>query len=91
MKKAFTRDKILRAPFVDLPSLCQNMKNMQELEHELEALSVRAGMMAAYIGERHGYGCGDQGHNKALKAMNKAGKAIHVKAFGYNAFNDLSF
>ena len=89
--KTFTRDRILKAPFADLPMLCMNMKNKQELRQELEGLALRAAMMAAYIDEREGHGCGDQGHQKALKAMNRAGKIIWTKAFGYNAFHDLSF
>jgi len=57
----------------------------------LEALSVRAGMVASYLDERNGYGCGDRGHKKALKQMNRTGKIIHMKAFGYNAFHNISF
>lgn len=87
------RKKILDTPFVDLPALCEKMKlqEMAELADNLEALATRAGMIATYIEERQGYGCGDQGHAKALKAMNKAGRIIHMKAFGYNAFHDLNF
>jgi hypothetical protein len=48
-------------------------------------------MMAAYILERDGYGCGDQGHENAIKRMNKTGKTIWMTAFGYNAFHPLSF
>ena len=40
---------------------------------------------------RYGYGCGDQGHRKAVKSLNKAAKIIWMKAFGYNAHYDLSF
>ena len=48
-------------------------------------------MMAVYIEEREGYGCGDQGHAKALKEMNRAGRMVHTKALGFNTFHDLSF
>ena len=48
-------------------------------------------MMAAYILERDGYGCGDQGHKTAIKRMNKTGKTIWMTAFGYNGFHPLSF
>lgn len=61
-----------------------------EMRRKLEAISERAGMLAAYIDERHGYGCGDQGHDKAVKEMNRAGRKIHMDVFGYNAFHDLS-
>lgn len=89
--KNMTAKEVLRRAYVDLPALCQNMKNMDEVRRELEGISLRAGEMAAYIDERHGYGCGDQGHDKALKRMNKVGRTIWMKAFGYNAFHDLSF
>jgi hypothetical protein len=61
------------------------------LTHTSLGLSQRAGMMARYLDEREGYCCGDQGHDAAVKAMNKAGKIIYMKAFGYNAFHDLNF
>ena len=61
-----------------------------ELVRELEAISERAGILARYIDERHGYGCGDQGHEKAVKSMNRAGKIIHMKVFGYNDYHNLS-
>ena len=65
-------------------------KRRGELVRELEAISIRAGILARYIDERHGYGCGDQGHEKAVKRMNCAGKIIHMKVFGYNAYHGLS-
>ena len=83
--------KLLKRPFVDLPALASNMQNIDETKRQLEAISERAGMMAAYLEERHGYGCGDQGHETAIKSMNRAGKNIHCKVFGYNAFHELSF
>lgn len=54
-------------------------------------IAMRAGQMARYFDERHGYGCGDQGHDKAVKSLNKAGKAIWCKAFGYNEYLDINF
>jgi hypothetical protein len=84
-------NKILNTPFIDLPEKCLKIKNKQEIIRELEGLAQRAGMMAAYILERDGYGCGDQGHSKAIKRMNKTGKTIWMTAFGYNGFHNLSF
>ena len=66
-------------------------KERDELRREFEGISLRAGELAAYIDQRHGFGCGDQGHGKAVKAMMKAGHVIWCKAFGYNAFHDFSF
>jgi hypothetical protein len=90
MKNWVAKD-ILKRPFHDLPALCMNIKNKQELRSELESLAKRAAMMAAYIDYREGFGGGDQGHAKAIKNMNKVGKAVWMKAFGYNAYPDLSF
>ena len=67
--------------------LSQNER--QDLRESLENISERAGILAGYLDERHGYGCGDQGHDKAVKTMNRIGKIIHMKAFGYNAYHEL--
>jgi len=89
--KNFTKEKILKSPLLDLPVFCMNMKNTAQIAAELEYLSKRAGMIAAYLNERHGHGCGDQGHEKAIKEMNRVGKTIWMKAFGYNGFLPVSF
>jgi len=91
MEKAWTGKKIIEKSFVDMAAIYPDIKNLQELVKELEEISQRAGMMAQYLDEREGYGCGDQGHDKALKAMNRAGRIIHVRVFGYNTFRDLKF
>lgn len=83
--------KVMERPFIELPELVMNMKNKQEIVHELEAISKRAAQMARYIDYRYVHGCGDQGHESALKAMNKAGKIVWMKAFGYKAYHDFSF
>jgi hypothetical protein len=84
-------NQLLNTPFIDLPEKCLTMENKQQIIRELEGLAQRAGMMAAYILERDGYGCGDQGHKNAIKRMNKTGKTIWMTVFGYNAFHPLSF
>ena len=80
-----------KAP-VDWEKAVDRMKPDQrdELSTELERLSLRAGELAAYIEERHGYGCGDQGHKKAVKACNRVGKLIWCKGFGYNGHFSLT-
>lgn len=60
------------------------------LRRELEGMSLRAAMLGAYLDYRHGFGCGDQGHGSAVKRMNRAGRLVWRKVFGYNAFHDLS-
>ena len=42
------------------------------LAEQCERIATHAGFVAKYIEERYGYGCGDQGHEDALKAANKA-------------------
>ena len=51
------------------------MENKQQIIRELEGLAQRAGMMER-TPERDGYGCGDQGHENAIKKMKKTGKTI---------------
>ena len=53
---------------------------------ELELAARKAAMLAAYLEERYGNGCGDQGHEAAVKSANRAGAAVWQKAFGYMAF-----
>ena len=89
--RKYNAHRVIEKAFVDLPKIASLMNNAQEVIKDLEAISQRAGMMAAYLEERNGYGCGDQGHEKALKAMNRAGRHIHMNVFGYNAFADLKF
>ena len=63
----------------------------QKAERYLEGIAYRAAGFAAYLGERCGHGCGDQGHERAVKAANKARKAVWCGAFGYNECPRLSF
>ena len=83
--------EILKRPYVDLPYLCMNLKNAQEIEKDLDAIAERAACMAAYIAEACGtYGCGSRSHEDSLKALNKRMKAVR-KALGYNVTHTLSF
>lgn len=85
--------KIIEKPFCDLDKIASGMMPEQRryVSDSLERIAMRAGQMARYFDERHGYGCGDQGHDKAVKSLNKAGKAIWCKAFGYNEYLDINF
>jgi hypothetical protein len=87
------RETLLELPFIELEKIVNEMSLIERnsLCRELEILSARAGEMAAYLDERYGGGCGDQGHQSAVKNLNKAGRIIWTKAFGYNAYRDLSF
>lgn len=71
-------------------ALANNLTTEQrgELVDELEQIAIAAGTLAMYLEERYGYGCGDQGHTKAVKLMNRCRRAIR-KAFGYTTTIDL--
>ena len=43
--------------------------DLQEVSKILENRGEH--LIGAYLGERAGYGCGDQGHEKAVKSFNK--------------------
>jgi hypothetical protein len=64
-------------------------KERDELRKQFEVISEKAGILAGYLEERHGYGCGDQGHEKAVKQANRNGRMIRIKVFGYNGYVDL--
>ncbi len=61
-----------------------------EIRRALEGVAVRAAELARYMDERAGSGCGDQGHAKAVKAANKAGRKVWCGVFGYNDFIDFT-
>jgi len=77
---------------VDWEKIADEMasKDMEVMVKELESIAERAGELAGYFDMRHGYGCGDQGHKVAVKNMHRVGKLIHCKAFGYNAYFDVT-
>jgi hypothetical protein len=58
---------------------------------ELEGLALAYAERAAYLDFRQSHGASDQGHKAALKNLNRVGKLVWVKAFGYNEFHDISF
>ena len=68
-----------------------SMNEREDLRRELEGISERAGQIAGYLDMRHGSGCGDQGHDRAVKEFNRNGKMIWMRVFGYNAYHDINF
>ena len=84
--------EILEKPYSEIEKIADEMKpeKLRELGKMLQTVSERAGIMGVYFEERHGYGCGDQGHKKAVKVMNRTGKKIHMGAFGFNAYHDIN-
>jgi len=68
----------------------KNVPRLRELVEELEAVATGAARLAAYLCEREGYGCGDQGHARAVRASNSAAAKVR-KAFGYNVTHPINF
>ena len=84
---------IMKRPPVEWEKTVDRMKSADrgELTRELESIAYRAAMLARYVDARYGGGCGDQGHASAVRSCNKAAKTVWMKAFGYNAHNDINF
>jgi hypothetical protein len=68
----------------------ENRARLQSLEQALEGIATGAARLAAYMGKRHGYGCGDQGHDRAVRVSNKVVAKVR-RALGYNVTHPLSF
>ncbi len=78
--------RLLNLPLADLQKYCDKKKNrlhLQELENSLDHLCRFSAARAAYVMMRHGCGCGDQGHDKAVKEAGKVTKKVR-KALGYS-------
>lgn len=65
-------------------------KERGELNKELDGIAERAALLAGYLDERYGGGCGDQGHKQAMKTANRNGKMVWTKVLGYNDYHKLT-
>ena len=85
-------ETLLKLAPIDWEKTVDKLKENQrdELRREMGEIAKRAAMLEGYLDERHGYGCGDQGHEKAIKRANRNGKMLWMKVLGYNAFYDRS-
>jgi hypothetical protein len=64
---------------------------LQEFERWLTSVSERAARLAAYVGARGANGCGDQGHERAVREQNRTAAKVR-KALGYTqARHDINF
>jgi len=63
----------------------------RELVEELEGIAIQATFAAAYVEQRFGNGNGDQGHEDAAKAANKARRQLRCDVIGYNETRDIPF
>jgi hypothetical protein len=79
--------------FNEMKSLVDKMSesDKEKLRREIEGTALRAAEIAAYIDYRQGHGASDQGHKSALKNLNRVGKLLWVKGFGYNGYHTISF
>ena len=67
-----------------------NDREISDLRRAAEEISAEAAQLAGYLTERDGYGLVDQGHKKAVKTMNRNGKMVWMKVFGYNAYHEIN-
>lgn len=84
--------RLLDSAPVDLEDhvLRTNRQDRADIAKVLEGFAEKAALVAEYMNYRIGFGCGDQGHESAVKAANKARKSVR-KAFGYSVTNPISF
>lgn len=76
-----TEIEILRMSLENLVKFCDDPKNKFELgplSRDLDHVAVEAAQKAAYVRMRHGPGCGDQGHTKAVKEFNRVRKKVRA-------------
>lgn len=65
-----------------VPALPEGV-TIQDIDTNATAQAVQFATLAAYAAYRGGAGCGDHGHEAAMKAAHKAEKRIR-KALGYS-------
>ncbi len=58
---------------------------------DMEGIAQKATLLASYLSERYGHGCGDQGHKSASKKAIRDAKKLWCKIFGYNGYFLRSF
>jgi hypothetical protein len=84
--------EFLAIPPAEIQSAVEKMSDIEkhDMMSKLAHVAARAAEYHAYVGERYGYGCGDQGHKSAVKEMNKVGKKVWCNAMGFNAYIPLN-
>ena len=83
--------KILEAAPIEWPELVKALPSseMLELSRWLDSVSEGAARLSAYVEARGGSGCGDSGHDRAVKAQNRRAAKVR-RALGYT-FPKLDF
>ena len=76
-----------------LPEMVESMSEREKdnLRKQLEFMSMRSAQIAAYIDCRQNHGASDQGHDKAVKNVNRVSKLLWTKGFEYNDWHKISF
>ena len=84
--------RILNAAPVKLDGMTSKLTTTERGDacRELEGLAAKAAFVSAYLSARYGEGCGDQGHDYAVKCANRARRLVR-KAFGYDETPDIRF
>lgn len=79
--------RLIHTAPADLEEITESLTATErhQLADALQHIARYAGFAGMYLEERHGYGCGDQGHRKAVTVGNRAMKKIWMQAFGFNA------
>lgn len=57
---------------------------------QYEVMALHLIRFAEYMNQRHGYGCGDQGHKAAVKEQNRVANRVR-KALGYTTKQVFTF
>lgn len=78
------QELLLKAP-IELEAIADNMTGREKAEMlgELEGLLAGAAFIYGYIDMRYGSGCGDQGHDSAVKNANRV-RITTRKVLGYS-------
>ena len=72
-------------------SLAYDAVTLDALARHLDSLAIAAAGVAAYVSERSGDGCGDQGHEIGVETFNAVRSKVRT-ALGYTySRNDINF
>ena len=84
---------VLQLAPVEFDAYCSDPANrdrLQRMGNELEGIAIGAARLVAYMRQREGMGCGDQGHEEAVDESNRVVHKLR-NAFGYNITHPINF
>ncbi len=84
--------RVAKLPPVKLRAACERLitSELRDVEKILECIAESTVAVAAYVGERYGYGCGDQGHESGVKKFNQRRKRVR-SVMGYCTTSEIRF